>query len=55
MIDKDESYGEASLKAFGRNVAVIFSELVENGMTREEALEILNTWITTIAPSPRGD
>ena len=49
----DQSYGEATLEALGRNFASVFLAMVNNGMTRYEALEVLKAWVASAAtPKP---
>lgn len=45
----DQPYAEAALEALGRNFAVVFKGMVENGMERGEALEVLKAWVRTAA------
>ena len=49
----DQAYGEAALEALGRNFAIVFKAMVAEGMTREEALEVIREWVrATSQPRP---
>ena len=45
----DKAYTEASMKAMGRAFAEIFLGLIEGGMTREEALEVICAYVEALA------
>lgn len=45
----DQDYVHASLIAFGRSFALMFVGLVENGMTRLEALEVVKAYAAALA------
>jgi hypothetical protein len=45
----DKSYAEAGPRALGRMFAEMLSGMIEGGMTREEALEILKEYAASLA------
>ena len=45
----DRTYADASVEAVAKTIADYFRILVENGLTREEALAITRTWVASLA------
>ena len=51
----DMPFVDAQLDALGRNFATVFKGMIENGMERGEALEVLKEWVRSATrPQPES-
>jgi hypothetical protein len=54
-MNEDRSYAEAATTALGKSIAGIFTGLIEGGMTREEALEVVRDYAYGLATNGDGE
>ena len=48
-VENDRSYTDATSTALGRAIGQMFQGLIETGMTRDEALEVVKTYVYGLA------
>jgi hypothetical protein len=53
--DTDKTYMDASSLTLGKAIGAIFTGLIEGGLTREEALEVIKTYVYGLAVKDSGD
>ena len=53
--EQDQSYADASPRALGRSFGAMLVGMVDAGMSRVEALEILKLYVWALASRPEPD